>query len=616
MCGIAGIVNFSSQPEKEKILKMLSQIKHRGPDQRGVYTDHNVSLGIQRLSIIDLSTGNQPIENEDGTITVVFNGEIYNYQELIEDLKNKGHKFKTKSDTEVLVHLYEVYGEEMSKYLNGMFAFSIWDKKKKKIFISRDPLGIKPQYFYHKGSELIFGSELKTILTNSSVKKEINIESLNYYSLFGYIPGNLSMFKNIYKLPAGHNLIFNKSGIKIVSYYSLSSNSFSSGENIDKILENAVSSQSVADVPLGVLLSGGIDSSLVAYYLTKKLGKKIKTFSIGFGDKSFDESLFAKEVSRLLNTDHYQESFGTGDLIKLFPQITQKMDEPFADPSLFPTFKLCNLARKHVKVALSGDGGDEFFGGYPTYQGHIIAEKFGKFIPQRLIKSGLWLTQISKTSYKNYPVSETLKRFLKGLDKEDFKRHLSWMSLDNLNPLLNQDIQIKGEILKEKLFQDIVDNIKKLPKKSLTKYQMLDIYTYLTDDLLVKIDRASMFNSLEVRVPLLDLSVINFAFNTESRHLDLFKTKRILRSLLKKHLPSSIVDRKKKGFGIPISRWIAEDLKNLTLERLQNKDLYNYFDKEKVSALWENHQSQKQNNSKIIWMMVMFSAWLNKWNKS
>lgn len=615
MCGIAGIVNFDKNPEKSQILGMLSQIKHRGPDQRGLYIDQNVSMGIQRLSIIDLSTGNQPIKNEDGSVAVIFNGEIYNFKELTDLLKRKGHIFKTKSDTEVLVHLYEVYGENMSKYLNGMFAFAIWDKSKKKIFISRDPVGIKPLYYYHRGNNLIFGSELKSILINPLIEKKINADALRNYSLFGYVPGNLSMFENIYKLPSGHNLIFNKDGKKIVNFFDVSSSKISSNLSIDKVLEEAVLSQSIADVPLGVLLSGGIDSSLVTYYLTKKLGQKIKTFSIAFKDKSFDESVFAKTVSRYFKTDHYQETFGSKDVINLFPQIIEKMDEPLADPSLFPTFKLCNLARKHVKVVLSGDGGDELFGGYPTYQGHIVAERFGKFIPKVLISIGLWLTNQSKVSFGNYPVSEIAKIFLKGFKENDFKRHIMWMSLHNLDNLLKTDLLKDNDILNSNPFKEYKKKIGNITKISTTKYQLLDFYTYLVDDLLVKIDRASMFNSLEVRVPFLDLKVISYAFNNDVNHVSLYRTKKVLRTILKGNLPSSIIDRKKKGFGMPLSRWLHDDLEEIAYEYLQNKNLHAYFNKEKISKIWEDHKLKKQNNSKLIWMLVMFSGWLDRWYK-
>lgn len=615
MCGITGIVSFDKPIKDSNLPRMLSQIKHRGPDQRGTYIKPHVSMGIQRLSIIDIATGRQPIENEDGSVAVVFNGEIYNYRELAEDLNKKGHIFKTKSDTEVLVHLYEVYGEKMSKYLNGMFSFAIWDRKKQLIFISRDPAGIKPLYYFQKGKELIFGSELKTILTYADFKKEINIDALRTYSMLGYTSSDISIFKDIHKLPAGSNLIFSKEGKRIVNYYSMIPLNFSDDKNIDKILEEAVISESVADVPLGVLLSGGIDSSLISYYLTKKLGKKIKSFSIGFDDKSFDESFYARKVANILRTDHYQENFNSKDMCNLFPLIIEKMDEPLADPSLFPTFKLSALAKKHVKVVLSGDGGDELFGGYPTYQGHIVAEKINKFIPNSMANLGLWLADKSHTSFDNYPIAETAKRFLRGINKKGLQRHMEWMSLYGLEDLLKKEYS-NNQVFDDKYMQNLENKIAKVTDKTPSKFQLLDFYTYLTDDLLVKVDRASMFNSLEVRVPFLDLKVIQYAFNSELKTVSLFETKKILRDLLKKHLPESIVNRKKKGFGVPLAKWIYDDIKNLVDDHLANKDLYTYFEKYKVEKLRDDHMKKRRNNAKALWMLTIFSGWLNKWCSS
>src|SRR3989338_8558101 len=612
MCGIAGIVSFDKPIDKKSLPEMLSQIKHRGPDQTGIYSKPHVSMGIQRLSIIDVATGNQPIENEDGSIAVVFNGEIYNYLELTKDLIRKGHVFKTKSDTEVLVHLYEVYREGMSKYLNGMFSFAIWDRKKQLIFISRDPIGIKPLYYFQKGEELIFGSELKAILAYRDIKKEININSLKNYSLFGYISSDDSIFKNIYKLSPGCNLVFSKSRKKIIDYYSMNSRIFTDERNVDKILEDAVLSQSMADVPLGVLLSGGIDSSLISYYLTQKLGKRVKSFSIGFKEKIFDESLYAKAVAKILKTDHYSGNFGPKDIYTLFPIIVDKMDEPLADSSLFPTYKLSTLARKHVKVVLSGDGGDELFGGYPTYQGHLAAEKIKKFFPKFLINTGLRLIDASQPSFDNYPFAETAKRFLRGLGKDGIQRHLDWMSLNGFDNLLNKDFS-EDQAGCDKLFAGFEQKIAKITSNTPLKYQLLDFYTYLTDDLLVKIDRASMFNYLEVRAPFLDLKVIYCAFNSKLKSVNLIETKKILRKLLKKHLPSTIVDRKKKGFGIPLAKWVYGDLRDLVYEQLDNKDLYSYFDKKKIEKLLNDHMKKRRNNAKTLWMLTLFSGWLNKW---
>ncbi|MBI2596210.1 asparagine synthase (glutamine-hydrolyzing) [Candidatus Daviesbacteria bacterium] len=613
-------MNFSSQPKRDIFKKSLDRIFHRGPDSSGIYIDKNVALGVRRLSIIDLSTGNQPISNENNTVTVVFNGEIYNFQNLREILIAENHKFKTQSDTETLVHLYEKYGENMTKYLNGMFAFAIWDKLNQKLFMARDPAGVKPLYFWQKEDKLIFGSELKTILGNPLVKREIDIKSLSLYTYFGYVPTERSIFTNIHKLLPGHSITFSKRGFKMRQYFKLSKKKDIENINLDNLFADAIKLQSVADVPLGVFLSGGLDSSLVTYYL-RRTNTKVKTFSIAFDERSFDEGGLASEVAGILETKHRSDIFSYKDMISLFPKITEKLDEPLADPSLFPTFKVCKFARKYVKVVLSGDGGDELFGGYPTYQGHILAKKTS-LVPSFLTSSLSRLLSVLPRSFENYPNVEILGSFLNGLHKPEFERQLFWMSLFSQHPDKYRFL-FKNPFLEKELFnfmgtgkhhQDW-DEIRKMKVDITRKMQLVDFNTYLTDDLLTKVDRASMFNSLEVRVPFLDPEIINFAFFTSQNHVDFFKTKKIIRKLLKNKLPETVIKRKKKGFGVPISRWIAHDLKEFTQGLLQNKKLETYFSRGEISKLWVNHQNRKEDNGKIIWMLVMFSGWLNNWGK-
>lgn len=613
MCGIAGIVNFKKQPQNSEVSKMINQISHRGPDQKGIYVDRNVGLGIQRLSIIDLKSGDQPIHNEDKAITVVFNGEIYNFLELKDLLEKKGHTFKTKSDTEVLVHLYESFGTDMSKLLRGMFAFAIWDRNKDLILISRDHVGIKPLYFWRDGKVMFFGSELKSILAAPLIRKEINIEAFKAYTQLGYIPGNLSIFKNIHKLLPGHSLIFSKDGLKIDKFYEMIPSKKALTKSIDNYLEDSVISHSISDVPLGVLLSGGIDSSLVTYYLTKNIRNRINTFSINFKEKSFDESKFANIVSKRLNTKHHQESFSSKDVINLFPTISQKLDEPLADPSLFPTFKVCALARKYVKVVLSGDGGDELFGGYPTYSGHLLAKQVKRIFPKNLSNLAIKILNLFPTVFENYPKTEVGKEFIKGLHLTPFKRHLLWMSLKNYNSnLLNKDLFGTYKKVDTDLFKALQKNIEEKHNNLVTQMQLFDFETYLKDDLLVKVDRASMYNSLEVRVPFLNVELIEKAFSTDSQ-VGFFNTKKILRDLIKEKFPPEIFRRGKKGFGIPLSKWIAGDLEDLVNDHLENKKLYDYFNRRVVEKLWDDHKKRKQDNSKLIWMVMIFSGFLNEW---
>ena len=611
MCGITGFVDFASQTDPKVVDKMLGQIVYRGPDSYGNYVNKSsiASLGIRRLSIIDLATGDQPISNEDGTITVVYNGEIYNYRKLRKDLIKKGHKFKTKSDTETLVHLYEQYGENMPKYLNGMFAFAIWDEKKQKLFIARDRVGIKPLYYFHLNNLLVFGSEPKTILKHPQVESKINPDALRRYAYFGFIPGEVSMFKGIKKLLPGHSLTFDSKGLKVQEYFELSFNKNTKGATLSELLEKSVKSQLHADVPVGVFLSGGLDSSLVAFYISKF--KKLKSFSIGFKEKGFDESEYAHIIAKKIGTQHYSEEFTPKDVIRIFKKISPLLDEPLADASLIPTFKVSELARKHVKVCLSGDGGDELFGGYPTYQAHIMAN-YLKLVPGSVsVLSTILkllpdeLVNLIPASFTDYPKKELARIVLSGLNKKNPDRHLYWMRtffLGDKKLLRKPKINPIEELLPKMLEFD----------NPATIGQVIDFVTYLRDDFLVKTDRASMFNSLEVRVPYLDNDIIDFAFSTKAKHLDLLQTKILMRKLLLEKLPE-VANRSKKGFGIPLNNWLKGELKDFAYSMIRSRKLYNLIDRQKIRETWDKHQEGLENNAGTIWMLIILSGWLDNW---
>ena len=606
MCGIAGYADFSSKTNPEILRLMTDGIIYRGPDSQGEYfsKDKIAALGVRRLSIIDLVTGDQPISNEDGTITVVYNGEIYNYRGLRKNLIKKGHKFKTKSDTETLVHLYEEYGENMTKYLNGMFTFAIWDEKKQKLFIARDRAGIKPLYYFNKGKLLVFGSEVKTLLMYPSFDKKIDLEVLNLYCYFGYIPSNHSIFSNVYKLPPGHTLTMTNSGVKVKKYFEISTNKHSD-KSLDNLLDDAVVSQLHADVPVGIFLSGGLDSSLLSYYVTKS-NKKIKSFSISFEEESFDESKYARAVAHKLGTQHYDESFRAKDVFDLFGEITEKLDEPFADASFFPTYKVSRLARKHVKVVLSGDGGDELFGGYPTYQAQMIAETL-KYFPKKLIDSGLFLLNFLPTSFENYPKKTLAKIFATSIKMEPYERQIYMMRTFFLGETI---LRKKPNLNKLKGAMPEISKVGSITLKA----QIIDFYTYLRDDFLFKTDRASMYNSLEVRVPYLDNHLIDFAFSSGKKHVNLFQTKILLRKLAMEKLKlPEIANRPKKGFGIPTAKWLRGELKDFGYSMLQNNKLEDYVDKKKIKMLWQEHQQMQRNNGGTLWMLIMLSGWLDNW---
>ena len=392
MCGIAGWINLENNrlPNSEAVLhSMCERMKHRGPDSEGLWTDETVALGMRRLSVIDLHTGEQPVYSEDKSIVVMMNGELYNYREVRASLEKRGHKFVTSSDTEILPHLYEEYGEAMLDEINGMFAFALWDKRKQKLLIARDKFGEKPLYYGVFDGKLIFASELKVLLANSSVKAEINLDSLRQYLSFDYVPAPNSIYKGISKLPAAHFLTVEKGAIKTRKYWNLTwekkttKSLESSAEELRELLADAVRMRLVADVPLGILLSGGVDSSTVAAFATQFSSEKVKTFSIGFDEDSFDESKFARQVAKHLNTEHYEEKLSVEKAADLISEIGTWLDEPMSDGSLIPTLLLSKFVRKHVTVALGGDGGDEIFAGYPMYFAHKVANIYNS-VPQFL----------------------------------------------------------------------------------------------------------------------------------------------------------------------------------------------------------------------------------------
>ncbi len=602
MCGITGYVNFSSSSKHGSLFSMTGEIEHRGPDSYGRFFSKNreCALGIRRLSIIDLKTGDQPIKNEDGSVTVVYNGEIYNYQKLKKLLVEKGHKFRTKADTEVLVHMYEQFGDGFVNQINGMFAFSIWDEKKKKLILARDRVGIKPLYYYHAGKKLVFGSEIKTILAYLGTKPSVDIEAIKLYTYLGYIPGDRSIYKNIKKLPPGSLLTFTKAKLLVKTYFELSANNYDESE-LENLFESSVASQLVSDVPVGVFLSGGIDSSLISYYAAAR-NKNLKSFSIYFENKSYDESEFAKYVSKKLGTEHISETFGYKDVMDNFDSIVSRLDEPFADPSLFPTYKVSKLASKYVKVVLSGDGGDELFGGYPTYQAHIMAERF-RFVPKWMVDFVSPIIDMLPLTLNNYDKKTVMKVLLQGFRKPLTERHVYWMRTFFLG---NNTMMKKPNLEWEKDF-----NIGQFERPS-QKARVLDFHTYLKDNLLFKVDRASMLNSLEVRVPFLDNKLIDFAFSTNLTHVTPTKNKILLRSLLKDKLPE-VAKRSKKGFGMPVATWLTDELKDFSHDVLKNNRLYEFIPKKDIDKVWENHQKGKENNYGTLWMLVMLSGWLDNW---
>ncbi|CAN5313405.1 asparagine synthase (glutamine-hydrolyzing) [soil metagenome] len=640
MCGIAGWANLDSKTastnHSEAVLhQMCERMKHRGPDSEGLWLDNGVALGMRRLSIIDLHTGEQPVYSEDKSVVVVMNGELYNFREVRAELEKRGHKFETQSDTEILPHLYEEYGEAMLEHINGMFAFALWDKRKQKLLIARDRFGEKPLYYGVFDNKFVFASEPKVLLQHPSVKAEINTDALRSFLSFDYVPAPASIYKNIYKLPAAHLLVLEKGEIKTRRYWNLSwrkggSPHISKGANVEngsalsfeksaeelrELLADAVRMRLVSDVPLGILLSGGVDSSTVAAFATQFSTEKVKTFSIGFEESSFDESKFARQVATHLNTEHYEEKLSVEKAADLISEIGTWLDEPMSDGSLIPTFLLSRFVRKHVTVALGGDGGDEIFAGYPMYFGHKVANLYGK-VP-RFLRNGLIEPIVNNlpVSNKNLSFDYKAKRFVAASKYDVVTRHHSWFgsfSIDDQQNLLSKDIleNTSGDIYKgAKDLLKICD-----AKNEIEQMQFLDMNFYMAEDILTKVDRASMAVSLEVRAPFLDPRVAQFAAQIPLEYkLKGNKGKYILKKAVEPLLPKNILHRPKKGFGIPIAEWLKGRLNPLmhdllASERLKNQGL---FDEHFVQKLIKEHETNIASHHKQLWTLLVFQLWFD-----
>jgi len=624
MCGIAGFISQKfGQKEKSDILKkMCDKIRHRGPDSDGYFVMDAYGIGMRRLSIIDVDTGDQPIFNEDKSLAIVFNGEIYNYRELREKAIAKGHIFKTQSDTEVILHLYEEEGTHCLDKLNGMFAFAILDLKLDLIFLARDRFGIKPLYYYHKDNDFVFASELKSILEFPTVQKKLNLEALNYYLTMESVPAPLTIFQDIHKLEQAHFFEISEDKIKKQQYYFVNYHPKFTDRNIsfyvdelDWLIEKSVERRKISDVPIGSFLSGGIDSSLIASYMNRYFDGKLNTFSIGFEEKSFDESNYARKVAKHLGTVHHEKIFTPKDMMDILPEIIDKMDEPFADASILPTYLLSKFTRENVTVALSGDGGDEVFAGYPTY----FARKIGDYIPSFFYYFLKPFVSILPTSDRNISFDFKAKRFVAGLPYSNDIRHQIWLgSFDTKQKSLLYSEEVNN------IFGDKVENfdlIQQHMKKCQTELNWerslwLDMRFYLQDNMLVKVDRASMLNSLEVRVPFLDNEVVEFMARVPAHLKYRGRTsKYILKQLAKKYLPDDIINRPKKGFGIPVAKWIKNELKQEMLDTFDERKIkrQNIFDYSYVDLLFKKHLQGKQDNRKLLWTLYIFQKWFDKY---
>lgn len=613
MCGITGFYGFE---DKDLLKRMTSRLEHRGPDNFGYYSDSKCSLGHRRLSIIDLSEkGKNPMHNEDHSIWITYNGEIYNFKEIRDDLEKKGHRFYSDTDTEVIIHSYEEYGFDCLSKFNGMFAFCIYDSNNNLLFLARDRLGIKPLYYYVKGNRFIFASEIKAILEDKDLKRELNREAMKKFFAYEYVPHPMTIFKNIHKLPSASYLILKDNKITKKEYWDIKYKIDPKPEDyfikeIRKRLEESVKMRLISDVPLGAFLSGGIDSSSVVA-LMSKINKDmnnhpVKTFSIGFDEenKTYSEAHKARKVSEYCGTDHNEKVISSNEILKLINDLPNHMDEPFADPSLFPTYLVSEFTRSKVTVSLSGDGGDELFAGYDWYAAENYYRLY-KYIPFKRLNYHI-INQIPQTK-KIRGFINKLKRFTDGAREDPKIRHLRWQN----NFGYDEEDNL---ILNEKII-DPYEEPKKLMEKvnqPLNKMMYVDMKYYLVDDILKKVDMTSMKVALEARVPFLDYTLVEFAAKIpENMKLRGIDRKYILKKAMLKYLPKEILYGEKQGFTIPLKNWLRKDLKYLIDEHLNKKRVngIGIFNIKHINKLINEHLSQKRDNQHQLWALINFDMW-------
>ena len=625
MCGICGIaIARGGHHVSETILrKMNASITHRGPDEDGFYIDEKVGLASRRLSIIDLTSGTQPISNEDETIRIVFNGEIYNYRDLRDYLEKHGHLFRTHSDTETILHLYEEFGTDCLQHLDGIFAIAIWNENKQELLLARDRMGIKPMYYTHLPDwQFIFGSEMKSILTNPAVERKIDLISLNEYLSYEYVPSPRTIIRNVWRLEAGHFLIYNRRGIEIHPYDSLSFRQSESRPPVDwrdysaslyDTLHSAVQRELVSDVPVGVLLSGGLDSSAIAALMVDLYPGRVESFTIGFEEGSFDESKYARKVANYLHTQHNEMVLTSKKAVDLVGEISNFLDEPFADSSIIPTYLLSRFARQKVKVVLGGDGGDELFAGYPTILSHRLIGYYERLVPWtlRAYVTPRIMDQL-KVSFDNISFDFRLRRFLAGRGVPLITRHQRWLGSfvdEEKSALLQSWVK---PVLRESYHQSFEYARDCDAKEPLNQILFNDLKTYLEGDILYKVDRASMAASLEVRVPFLNREVVHFA-NDLPLNLKLHNLtgKFLLKKTMRGKLPEDIIQRSKKGFNMPVAYWLSGDLKTLMMDMFSESFInrQNLFDYAYIQQLTDEHFQHRKDNRKLLWTLLMFQMW-------
>ena len=612
MCGICGIVDFQSSPSLPSLQAMTDSLKHRGPDAGGTCEFESCVLGHRRLSILDLSdSANQPMLSDDGKTALVFNGEIYNFMELRRKLESKGRRFRTRSDTEVLLELYLERRMSMVEELNGMFSFAVWDDSRKELILARDRVGKKPLYYFRHGNRLSFSSELYSLLKDPAVPGNISDQSLFEYLLYDFIPNPHTIFEGVHKLPPAHIAVFNADGLALHRYWRLpdpreSREQTQGPDDLGELLSDSVTMRLVSDVPLGSFLSGGIDSTLVTSLMRAGTTGQVKTFSISFPGTSHDESKWARLAAESLGTEHRERAVQY-DIQDMLPTLVRHFGEPFGDSSAIPTWHLCRETRNHVTVALSGDGGDELFGGYERYLARrlqMLYDILPLVVRKHLIEPLVHRLPETTDYYGTSPVKK-LKLFLKAAERMRenplavVPRTFSYSEVKNLTGM---DYRVDADpVLARAREWSGLDPVSQM--------MLTDIETYMADDILTKVDRMSMAHALEVRCPLLDYRVVESACRLPwTSKIQGFTTKSMLRQAARDHVPDPILNRSKYGFQVPLGQWFKGDLKSWAEERLMDAN-HGYFDKSFVENLWQEHQSGRADHTHRIWLLLFFNEW-------
>ena len=624
MCGICGIAyaDPGRSVDGRVLDDMLDVLRHRGPDDGGTLLRRNIGIGNRRLSIIGLAEGRQPVKNEDGSLQVVFNGEIYNYRELTELLRRRGHRFSTDTDTETLVHAYEEFGMEFPEHLNGMFAFALWDERRERLLLARDRVGIKPLYYAFHDGALIFASELRSLLRYPGLSPEVDLASLGEYLSYEYVPTPRSILQNVSKLPPGHLLSWSGGEARISRYWDLDLSRCEGirprhiadyERELREILRESVEREMVSDVPVGVLLSGGVDSTAVAAMMTRATSEKIRSFSVSFEDKSFDESRYARMAADFLGTEHHEFLLTEDRMIDAARNLAEHMDEPLGDSSFIPTLLLSKFVREHVKVALGGDGGDELFAGYPTLQAHRLVHYYERLVPSSVrLRLVPWLVDRLPVSFNNISFDFKARRFISGRGLAPVVRHQLWLGAftpaqkkELLNPWANlAEKDTYGVALEHYRNSGAADELNRI--------LYTDMKLYLEGDILPKVDRASMASSLEVRVPLLNHRLVEYVASLPHElKLRRFAGKYLLKRSLRGLVPPAILKRPKKGFNMPVARWLFGPLREIVEDSLGESRLKNdgFFNPRYVRRLMDEHKEGRHDHRKLLWTLLVFQLW-------